>query len=562
MTRRKFKVTAENSEVRYSNWISTLIDLMKPTNLYLYGGRGTAKSTDILAKRLIDVVYDMPGAPFAFVADTYVNLITNILPHIFIGLDRMKFFQDYHYVVEQRPPDHWPKPVVKTFDFKHTLTTFNGCKFFLKSLDRPSINAGISVVHQFGDESKYLQSEKLSKFFPTLRGDLIKFGGSHFYLGQTFCSDMPDPNFGESDWMDRMASKMDKKQVIAILQAARVLNEYNLMLLAARQENDEKGILVATQRVKLWQQRLKVIRQNSTFFYVVSSFANADILTLQYFQNLLESGSFDDFKLHVLSLKRKLDAGARFYGSLQDRHFYKDGYDYNYYDASGVKSNISSCSKGLRYILPDKPLEAGFDAGNMMSLVMGQEQGGTYRVLKNLYTLAPDWIRELANQFLAYFEPHQKKYLFLYHDRAASQYNKVKKDFATQLKHDIEYGANGNRTGWIVQLMSTGQGNIPHPDKFNLMNVMMGEKDKRLPKLLIDQWECRELKNQLEIAPTKKGSKGEVLKEKKSDKLQISRLSMESTNLSDAFDYLICRKKWLDFAKQKRPITFSAIEIK
>ena len=179
-----------------------------------------------------------------------------------------------------------------------------------------------------------------------------------------------------------------------------------------------------------------------------------------------------------------------------------------------------------------------------------------------MYTLAPAWIRELANQFLTYFEPMQKKYLLLYHDRAANQYHKVKKDFASQLKHDIEYGPTGTRTGWIVQLMSTGQGNIPHPDKFNLMNVMMGEKEPRLPRLLIDRWECKELINQLEIAPTKKGTRGEILKEKKSDKLPIPRLSMESTNLSDAFDYLICRKKWLDIAKQKRSITFASLDIK
>jgi hypothetical protein len=558
---KRIKITTENAEIRYSNWISTLIDLMKPTNLYLYAGRGTAKSTDILAKRLVDVIYDMPGAPFAFVADTYVNLITNILPHVFIGLDRNKFFENYHYVVEKRPPENWDKSIVRTYDFKHTMSTFNGCKFFLKSLDRPSINAGISVVHQFGDESKYLQQDKLAKFFPTLRGDLIRFGKSHYYLGQTFCSDMPDPNVGESDWMDKMAARMNKKQVLIILQAARVINDINLELYQAEINQDDRNVVLLKKQLERWSERISSVRRNSTFFYIVSSFANADILTLQYFENLL-SGDFDDFKLHVLSIKRTLEAGMLFYGSLQDKHFYKDGYDYDYYDAQGIKANISNTCKGLRYLQTDRPIEAGFDSGNMMSLVFGQEQGAYYRVLKSMFTLAPDWIRELANQFLTYFAPHSKKYLLLYHDRASSQYSKAKKDFANQLKHEIEYNAAGVRTGWVVQLMSTGQGNIFHPDKFNLMNIMMGEKDKRLPKLLIDQWECKELKTQLEITPTKKGPKGEILKEKKSDKLTVSRLPLESTNLTDAFDYLICRKKWLAIAMQKRTVTFSSLDIK
>ena len=110
--------------------------------------------------------------------------------------------------------------------------------------------------------------------------------------------------------------------------------------------------------------------------------------------------------------------------------------------------------------------------------------------------------------------------------------------------------------------MSTGQGNIPHPDKFNLMNVLMGEKEKRLPKLQIDQWECKELINQLEIAPTRQGNRGELQKDKKSDKLAISRLPMESTNLSDAFDYLICRRAWLDIAKQRQIVQMSDIKIR
>jgi len=560
---KRIKIDPQETEIRYSNWISALIHLMKPTNLYLYGGRGTAKSTDILANRIIDVVYDMPGAPLAIVADTYVNLLTNILHHVFLGMDRLKFLENYHYVVGTRPPVHWEKPDGHIYDYHYMMMTFNGCKIFLKSLDRPSINAGYSVVHQFGDEAKYLQPEKLAKFFPTLRGDITRFGKSHFFMGQTFCSDMPDPNVGESNWMDRMAERMDAKTILKILQTARVVNEINIDIYQAEKENDERLVTLLKKQLDRWNARLRKVRQGSTFFYIVSSFANADIMTMQYFENLLASGDFEDFKLHVLSIKKTIAKGSRFYGALQDRHFYEDGYDYSYYDAQGIKSNISQTCAGLRYVHTDKPIEAGFDAGNMMSLVLGQEQGQTYRVLKNIYTLAPDWIRELANQFLTFFAPHKKKYLLLYHDRAASQYAKVKKDFAGQLKHDIEYDAAGGRTGWIVQLMSTGQGNIPHPDKFNLMNVMMSDKDERLPRLWIDKWECKELKSELEIAPVKRGSKGEILKEKKSDKLQpITRLPMESTNLTDAFDYLLCRKKWLLIAKQKKSLSFSSLEIK
>ena len=169
--------------------------------------------------------------------------------------------------------------------------------------------------------------------------------------------------------------------------------------------------------------------------------------------------------------------------------------------------------------------------------------------------------RELGDKFITFFEPHKRKVLHLYHDRSTNQYRKTGRDVATQLKHDIEYNKAGTRTGWIVQLMSVGQGNISHSDEFNLMNIMMGEKDKRLPKLLIDKFECKELKSQLEITPVTKSSKGEIQKVKKGDKLSPSRLAMESTNFCDAFKYLLCRHKWLAIARQKRGLTFGSLNM-
>lgn len=555
------KLTSQEADIRYSNWIATLIDLIKPANLYLFGGRGTAKSTEIIAKRAIDIIYDMPRASFAFVSDTYVNLMTNIIPAIILGWEtRMKFMDKYHFVVDVPPPEHWKKPLIKTFDFKHTISTFNGCKFFLTSLDRPSANAGISVVHHFGDEAKYLQWDKLNKLFPTLRGDTALYGHSHYFMGQTFCSDMADPNVGESDWMLRMEEKMDKVQIQRIIQTSIILNEINLELYEARQKNqDEKTIRNILRKQERWTERLGKIRHDSTFFYMVSSFANADILTLKYFQNLLSTLTLEDFKTAVCTIKKTLEKGARFYGALSEKHFYQDGYNYEYYDRFGLRDNIAQVSEGLRYCQHDKLLEAGFDAGNMMSLVAGQEQGAEYRVLKGFYTITPDWIRELADKFLEFFAPHKRKVLHLYHDRAANQYRKAGRDFATQLKHDIEYDKAGNRTGWMVQLMNVGQGNITHADEFNLMNILMGEKDKRLPRLLIDKFECKELKSQLELTPVTKSSKGEIQKVKSGDKLPSNRLALESTNFTDAFKYLICRPKWLAIARQKRALSFHSM---
>ena len=558
------KITKQEADIRYSNWIATLIDIIKPTNLYLYGGRGVSKSTEILAKRTIDVIYDMPRASFAFVADTYVNLLTNIVPAIIHGWEtRQNFFENVHYVVDKPPLPHWKTSYIKTFSYKHTISTFNGCKFFLISLDRPSTAAGISVVHHFGDEAKYLLESKLRKLFPTLRGDYMLYGKSHYFMGQTFCSDMADPSIKEDDWMLRMEKNMDKQQIIKIIQTAIVLNEINWELFYAEKEQaDPVKIELIKRKQKRWMERLGMIRQNSTFFYIVSSFANADILTLKYFENLLATLTFEEFKTSVLSIRKTLEKSARFYGNLSDKHFYDDGYNHEYYDQFGLSDNITQVSSGLKYIIPDKPLEGGLDAGNMFSLVIGQEQGRNYRVLKGMYTITPESIRELANKFITFFEPHKRKILYLYHDRSTNQYAKMGRDMASLIKHDIEIDAQGKRTGWLVQQMNVGQGNILHYDEYLLMNVMMGEKDKRLPNLLIDKYECKELKSQLEICPLGKNAKGQIIKIKKGDHLPSKRLAMESTNFTDALKYLICRPKWIAIAKQRQNSVSSDVNIR
>ena len=47
----------------FSNWLAQLVALIKPRNLFLVIGRGGGKTNDFLTERLMDMVYDMPGAP-------------------------------------------------------------------------------------------------------------------------------------------------------------------------------------------------------------------------------------------------------------------------------------------------------------------------------------------------------------------------------------------------------------------------------------------------------------------------------------------------------------------
>jgi hypothetical protein len=192
------------------------------------------------------------------------------------------------------------------------------------------------------------------------------------------------------------------------------------------------------------------------------------------------------------------------------------------------------------------------DFGNMLSMVVGQEDGRVFRCLKEFYCLPPEWVRRLADKFLSYYAPHKQNTINLYYDRAGNNYQKSHQSMAMQLKEALEKDGAGARTGWRVTLMSLGQGNITMNDEYVFMREVMSGHNHRLPDIRIDAINCRILKAALERAKTKLDSKGRVGKDKSDEKSADPRRLLASTNPTDAFKYLTMRKAWVAIVKRSR----------
>ena len=137
-----------------------------------------------------------------------------------------------------------------------------------------------------------------------------------------------------------------------------------------------------------------------------------------------------------------------------------------------------------------------------------------------------------------------------------NNYNKVSADMATQIKKNIEYDADGNRTGWVVQLQSIGQGNISSNLEYRFFQALLsGELSRSIYTLLIDQHNCPNLKSEMECTQTanaKMRDGGNVtVKKKTGDKLPTHRLPKESTNLTDALKYYVLRREVLNIYQRK-----------
>ena len=565
MTRkRKLKIT-NDVEVRYANWMAQLIAVMQPWSLYWIAGRASTKTVQVLAERVQEVAHDCPGAPFAWVADTYSDLHKNVIPSLIDGLSLLGWMPDVHFVINREPPREWKQRMYNVCtDWRNTMVFYTGFNFTFISLDRAAIGAGRSYVGVFGDEVKYFPEEKFTNLLKAVRGFRVKYGDSVWYRSRTLTTDMPNPNhLGEYDWILKLARQNDKQRILLALRAGFVYNdtkreylsrlqEYNSLKADARTDpavrpalaDAERQMMLARRTMERWERRWVKTRRGVSFFFISSSYVNVDILGEDWFNDEFAEG-LEGAACNILSVIPKLEASQMFYCNLSMKNFYADGFlnDVIEQHPFGWEQDCTV----LRYLDPGRPLEAGMDAGNMLSMVFGQQAGRVMRILKELYTLPPQNVRDLADKFLSYFKPHRRKLLKLYYDRSMNNYKRVSTDMASQIKKAIETDAEGRRTGWTVQLMSLGQGNISSNLEYRFfMDLLPGNLARQLYTLLIDQHNCPNLKSEMEVTRTKakvneRDNTTQIVKEKTGDKLPVHRLPRESTNLTDALKYFVLR---------------------
>ena len=568
------------ASVQYMNKTAQIAALVSPRNLYAELGRGSSKTTDILTERMVEIIYDMPGAPCAWISDTFANLTQNVIPTVLESLERKGYHEGVHYVIEKQPPQfneaekaeleewlkpHFWKPRNRIISYKRVIIFFTGTNFTFGSLDRPSTLAGRSYVHLIGDEAKYFKEQKVATMLKGVRG-YPEYAGSVYYRGVTFTSDVGDPSrIGEYDWMRKYAKTMDVDAIVLVMKAGLVYNEAMRTFLAAkerwRQTQAPKDLAECKRLLGIandWYKRwiLTRMRKEASNFYIrASSFVNADILSAEWFADAVK-GEVPDLKTAILSMRASISSGDRFYAALREEHFYLDGKSEEAYERLTLR-DTEDCTV-LRYLDTSRPLRAGVDFGNMCSMIVGQE--GLFkgrqclRCLKFLYTLAPEYVAELGRKFRTYFAAHNNKILYLYYDRAGNQYSKVGKSQVADLKKAIEVdGETGKRTGWTVHLMSLHQATITQAEEYSFMLKLLGEENPRLPVVRIDYYAAKELRLSLQNARTTVKD-NVVYKNKNSERLPVAELPTKSTNPSDAFKYFCMSKELTAIAKGRTAV--------
>jgi len=541
----KTSKTDELFQKTYLSALQTKIKLADPQTLICELGRGSGKTTHIMASRLDRIQNSMPTSLLTLGAATYRDIFSNILPGLLEYFSE-NYERGMYYERGKEPPRHFKPCVTPIFDWKHTISFCNGTVVKFVSADRPESVLGISTAHGIFDELLKIKKDFMQeRFMPTLRADRSKFGHSPYFMGWSgFTS---TPNFEtDEDWFLDMEKEMNQELINLIIEIAYEVDFRLYELEIARQSLNFEKIKKLERFIERWNQRLDELRRNQVLYVRASSFSNLKILGIDYILNQVKSIRDKDMLYTSIFGIRKLKVKDMFFGKFGKQHLFDDGYDYRYIDLISAGDKVEESCKHLRYYDKKLPLYAGYDAGPFSSMVFAQRNRSQkeFRLIKDMWVWNPEQQPELAKKIDDFFQGGRKE-IFIHYDRAANQKDPQWKKFYSNYK---PLGVNDTdakllkeelvKLGWTVHLLSPKQETIYYSQHYRLLNLLFGKHDGRQDKILIDKNECEALVSSINHSPLKR-HEGRIILDKSSERLSFDQQAYNSTQLSSALMYLL-----------------------
>ena len=552
---------ANDFEQYYMNGVQLLANLIDPNMLYAEWGRATGKTEGVMGPRLIRVANDMPGELSFLVHKTYVALMSNVWPNIQAyfsrpvmvnGQQRAMLEYGIDYVVgETKLPSHFRQPRYPVSYAKHSVIFRNGAHLQLVSSDQPESVAGRNAVHAFIEEMKHNSGEKLkSRLFPSLRGGSAEIRKSAYYEGVTGVSDTARVDLGEDDWFEEYEENMDKNLIEEIANVSLSVNKSLYRQLILSRELRETKNPVTMEKIRLeqqqlvaflarWRPRLADMRPNAIYYIRASSFRNKDILGPKFFKTQLDTLDIDEFLTAICGVRHKEVTNKFFAAYDKAKHQFKDSYIYDEILKHDLKDKFLLTARYLRHYDRREPLYVGYDPGAFSSLIVGQKKdfGRQLDIIKEFWAYYPAEQEDLARQFYQFFGSDAvNKMIYLYPDRAGNKRREELEQITTDSRA-LKTALEGY--GFSVVLYNEGAPTIYHWQQFKLCLMLFSEQKNFLPKVRIDENECKNLCSAILISPlTKKGNSIEL--DKSSEKKEpLKRQAGLTTQLPSAMIYLL-----------------------
>jgi len=561
MTNSQEATTHDDVVQLYMNHVQLLCNVIDPNMLFCELGRATGKTEGITTPRIIRVADSMPGELMFLVHKTYVALVSNVWPNIQASFSRivnvggrerplLEYGIDY-VVGESRLPSHFRPPRYPITYPRHSIVFRNGAHLQLVSIDQPESVAGRSAVHAFVEEMKHNSGEKLrSRLFPALRGGSAEIRKSPYYAGVTGVSDTARVVLGEDAWFEEYEKKVDRQLISEIVTVSLHVNRHLLKELDLRRKLRETKDPVLMERIRLeqqrvqhtlalWRPRLADMRRNAVFYARASSFSNLDILGVKFFKTQLDTLDIDEFLTSICAIRHKEVANKFFAAYDPHRHQFGDSYRYDLIHQLNLRDTFTLTAHYLTHYNARDELLVGYDPGKFSSLVVAQQKdyGSRLDVIKEFFSYAPNPQHDMASQFQVFFgSDSRNKTVHLFPDRAGNKTREELEQVATDsrlMKEQLE------QAGFSVVLHNEGQGTIYYWQQYKLLLMLFSEQYQGLPRIRIDENECKNLCSAIMVSPIRQVG-GKIELDKTSERKQaLKNQAGLTTQLPSALIYLL-----------------------
>lgn len=519
--------------------------LVDATETYVVAGRGIGKTSGIMAPWILRRAEEMPRSMGGIVGATFQQLLVRTLPPVLKGWKSMGYIQDVHFIIGREPSREWKRmwkglwqdPLTKPLDSKYAIYWFNGSCQVLISQDRIGSSNGLSLAYIANDEAKLTNKTRLDEeVMPTLRGDRSHFGAAVGYGGQLYTTDMPTT--AKAKWILDKADQMDVEQITQIMKNQML---YNLKQKEFHQASpDQKKMLLAEMRAianRLYVLRIghkdpeSKKRKISTYYLEASAMDNLDVLGPQYLMRMKKGLTDLQYKTSILNQRlNKIEGG--FYSKFTPEHHGTDWFNYHYLDSFIGKTAPEQDCRQDDGMDRREALDIGMDYGTFNCMLVGQQVGKEYRLLKEFYRYRTEGIiQDVVQDFIKYYEYYPTKAVnFIFDHTATAGIGNTHQTYA----HTVI--ATLREAGWLVNDVYVGKTAAPHY-RYKMINALLAEDNPDLPRLRYSRSGCPKWEIAMGNCDVKQGKTG-FEKEKKPER-DPDTDQAEAPHLTDAGDNLL-----------------------
>lgn len=469
-------------------------------------GRGTGKTTGLLSvKSANNYLGSMPRSTGLILNATYTQAYTRTLKELIRGWQMLGYSMDHHFVVCKRPSEKWIKqwkwkgPFAPPLDYKHTVSWWNGAIYQVVSQDRPGSTNGMSIDHFIGDEAKLLNYEKLMhETMPANRGLIPDFADNPYHHGYTLTTDMPIGTAGR--WILEYAEKMDRQKINELLDL--VTAEFRIKYFINKSKGTEKAKWIS--QLELVRLEMNEIRRGLLYYHEASTLDNIHALGVEYIKQQLRDTPLFLFETQILNI-RPLRLEDGFYPDFDEEVHGYFSENASYFDNTEIDSINPKvdCRKDAD-LNAKLPLHISLDYNRRIHpLTVLQKYTNEIRVLNAMDVLFPLKLDDAIEQFIEYYRPHPKKFVYYWYDHTATS-----DQHRTRQCDDVVKALR--KAKWAVKEMYIGNSGqtATHKARYKMFGRLFKETGHYRERITFNRENCKNLILSIQQAGALQGKDG------------------------------------------------------